>query len=177
MDGLVVTRDQPPVAGDLNEVGREPNHRHQRSARPEQRERQLRRTDPEHEHDGRQFDQHRRRHDPRRQHRMPLLVRREDRTADAAEQRVMHDLHEPDQAGHVQRRGKLPKKQPAMPGVVHRRDSNRASAARRPDIIAPLIDALSRWSPHTTIPLANRTSRRGFANAGGNCRGNANGIV
>jgi hypothetical protein len=51
------------------------------------------------------------------------------------------------------------------------KSANTASPARRPLVIAPWIDALSRWSPQTYTPGRTRTGRCGGSNAPGNCCG------
>jgi hypothetical protein len=56
---------------------------------------------------GRQFDDHRRHHHPRRQPPVRSGVSREAVTVNAVEERVVDDLHEPDHAGHEQRRGEM----------------------------------------------------------------------
>jgi len=47
----------------------------------------------------------------------------------------------------VERFRQLREKPPALPRIGHGRTPRTASAARRPETIAPWIDALSRWSP------------------------------
>jgi hypothetical protein len=89
------------------------------------------------------FHGHQRSDQPRRPTPVLALVRREHVFGDAGEERVVHDLDEPDEPGQRERRSGMTEEESR-----HARSSSTAAAARRPDAIAPFSDGCARWSPH-----------------------------
>ncbi len=62
-----------------------------------------------------------------------------------------------------------PRTQPDLPRAGHGAPWRRwrtAAAVRSPLNMAPWIEAVSRWSPHTNIPSPRSTRRRGFRGGG-----------
>jgi len=89
-------------------------------------------------------------------------------------------IHNPSAAagthGHPQRE-LLAERGIGADGASDHRSSRTASAARRPDSRAPLIDALSKWSPATYTPSRLvRIGRLGTAREGASSSGNARGM-
>jgi quercetin dioxygenase-like cupin family protein len=69
------------------------------------------------------------------------------------------------------RLGRPGDRRPVPRPLTAQRSSRTASAARRPEARAPLMEALSRWSPQTYSPGRRRTGRSGGSRAPGGWAG------
>lgn len=138
------------VAGHLEEKSGGPDQTEQKEQEPgRERGHSIGRAEGE-QGGGGEFGEHQGADEPGDTHGMLGLEISEAGPVGFLEERVMDELDSPDQAGEQQRGGQIRGEQGARHGdhLAEDASASTASAASRPESIAPWMEGEVRWSPH-----------------------------